>query len=92
MSRTQGIDRNHGASSALQEEEIQVVRMRTIWRIRLYINTIDSVVHIKVVHVNRSREGFQSREHVSHGESEQLNLVPVRVEVQLRDIGLHSRR
>ena len=92
MSRTQGIDRNHGTSSAFQEEEIQVVRMRTIWRICLYINTIDSVIHIKVVHVNRSREGFQSREHVSHGESEQLNLVPVRVEVQLRDIGLHSRR
>ena len=66
MRVSQGIDRNHCPAGTLHEEEVQVVRMGTIWRICLDINTIDTVIHIEVIHVDRSRESLERREHIGH--------------------------
>ena len=40
--------------------------MGTIWRICLNINTIDTVIHIEVIHVDRSRESLERREDIGH--------------------------
>ena len=66
MSVAQGIDRNHGSSGTLHEEEVQVVGMGTIWRICLDIDTIDTVIHIEVIHVDRSRESLERSEDIRH--------------------------
>ena len=60
--------------------------MSPVWCVSLYIDTVDSVEHIEVIHINGPGESFQGGENVSKRHSYHLNLVTVRIEKQLRDV------
>ena len=64
--------------------------MCTIWGIRLNVNPVYTVIHIEVIHIDCSGEGFEGREYIRHRKAQKLDFVAVGIKIELRDIRLHS--
>lgn len=90
MRGTQSIDRDHRASRTLHEEEVQIVGVGAVRGVGLDVDTVYSVVHVEVVDIDRTGERFQGREDIGHRQPQKLDLVTIRIEIQLRDVLLHS--
>ena len=86
----EGGHRYHRAAVTLDEEEVQVVLVCPVRLVGLDVYAVDTVVHVEVIHIDGACEGLQGGEHIRKRDSEKLYLVPVCIEVQLRDILLHS--
>ncbi len=77
-------------SRTLHEEEVQIVGVGAVRGVGLDVDTVYSVVHVEVVDIDRTGERFQGREDIGHRQPQKLDLVTVRIEIQLRDVLLHS--
>ena len=64
--------------------------MCTIWGIRLNVNPVDTVIHIEVIHIDCSGEGFEGREYIRHRKAQKLDFVAVGIKIELRYVRLHS--
>ena len=89
--RSERSDRNHHTARSADEKEVQVVALRTVGSLGLDVNAVDAVEHIEVIDVDRPRKGLHRREDVGHRYTQQLRLVAVDVEIELRNVALHGR-
>ena len=83
--------RHHRTGRGFDEEEVDVVAVRTELLIRLDIYAVDAVEHVEIVDIDRSQISFHRRENVGHRDSEQLRLIAVHIEVKLRNLRLQRR-
>ena len=90
MRGAEGIDRDHRASRTFHEEQIQVVSVGAVRSVGLDVDTVYSVVHVEVIDIDRTCESLQSCEDIGQRQTQKLDLVTIRIEVQLRNVLLHS--
>ena len=92
MRRAERRDGNHHPARPAHEEEVQVVALGAVGSLGLNVNAVDAVEHVEVIDVDRPRKGLHRGENVRHRNAQQLRLVAVHVEIELRNIALHRRR
>ena len=90
--RTEGRDGDHRTAVAPHMEEVEIALVRTVGRLGLNVDAVDTVEHVEVVDIDRTCEGFERREDIGHRHAQQLRLVAVDVVVELRNVALHRRR
>ena len=66
--------------------------MLTVRSLRLDIYLINTVEHIKVVHIHRTGIGFHGRKHVRQRYTQHLHFITVYIKVELRYLRLQRRR
>ena len=92
LGRAQGGQGNHRPVLAAHEEQVQIIPGSPVRRLRLDIYTVNTVEHIEVVHVHGAKISLHGRENIGQGDAEKLRPVTIHVEIQLRDLALHSGR